>query len=231
MKFLFEIGSIFTYEKWMAKERVDDLRKDTISIHPEFMRDNLIQLSREFIPIGTVEFIGNYMHHMCIIPPDPIDYPYQLRNYLDRKVRLDHICNAESTDYIKPRFTKEFTCDVKSKIEKTEDLSNEIVWISEPIPISQEWRLYILNGELVGYSRYDDLEEEDVEPDWSVVSDMIKEYTNAPISYTLDVGISDGKTILIEVNDMFAIGFYNWGTLTGDKYLECLEARWFEITR
>ncbi|AEC53043.1 hypothetical protein SCRM01_097c [Synechococcus phage S-CRM01] len=230
-KFLFEIGDVLTYEKWIAEQSVKNPRTDILKIHPDFISDNVIKLSRQFVPIGSVKFIGNYMSHMNIPVPEPIDYPYQLEKYLGRKVRLDYAFNAKPTDYIKPRGTKEFTCDVKSEVEKTRDLTIEMVWISEPISINQEWRLYILNGELVGWSRYDDNEGDDIQPDFSVVSDMIKDYkNNAPISYTLDLGISDEKTILIEVNDMWGTGFYPWGTMTGEKYLECIQARWFQIS-
>jgi hypothetical protein len=61
---------------------------------------------------------------------------------------------------------------------------------------------------------------------------MIADYARvAPASYTLDVALlaSNHETVLMEVNDMWATGFYKWGTMTGEKYLECLQARWFEI--
>ena len=40
---------------------------------------------------------------------------------------------------------------------------------------------------------------------------MVKDYTSSPVAYTLDVGVTaDGDTILVEVNDMWAIGSYGF---------------------
>lgn len=231
MKFLFEIGDVLTQEKWFAEKSVENPRTDILRIHPEFMQNNRLTLDKKFIPLGTVQFCTNYMDHMNVgIHSTPLDYPYSLRKYLGREVRFGYVNTARLTDYIKPRITKEFTCAPKSEVEKILTLtSDKLVWISEPISIGQEYRLYVLNGEVVGYSRYDDLLEQDILPDWNVVENMIKDFDSSPVSYTLDVGISDGKTILVEVNDMWATGFYQWGTMTGEMYLKCIQSRWFEI--
>ena len=159
--------------------------------------------------------------------------PKELKKYLGREVIFQYGLTAKPTDYVKPPKTKEFTCDVKSKVEETlgKDLSDTLLWISEPIKITQEYRVYILNNRIAGYSRYDDGDEKDILPDFYVIFDMIAAYERtAPASYTLDVALRDtGETVLIEVNDMWATGFYKWGTMTGEKYLECLQARWYEI--
>ena len=231
MKFLFETGDVLTQEKWFAEQSVENPRTDILRIHPEFMQNNRLVLDKKFVPLGTVQFCANYMNHMNVgTNTTPLDYPYALRKYLGREVRFDYANTARLTDYIKPRVTKEFTCAPRVEVEKIITLTSEkMVWISEPISIGQEYRLYVLNKEVVGYSRYDDLDEEDILPDWDLVENMIRDFFDSPVSYTLDVGISDGKTVLVEVNDMWATGFYQWGTMTGEMYLKCLQERWFEI--
>lgn len=112
------------------------------------------------------------------------------------------------------------------------DISEDLVWISEPIHLTQEYRMYILNNKVVGFSRYDDNDEDDIPVDLTLVYNMIADFSRvAPVSYTLDVGIlSETKeTVLIEVNDMWATGLYQWGSMTGEMYLKCLQARWNEI--
>lgn len=53
---------------------------------------------------------------------------------------------------------------------------------------------------------------------------MIKQYITAPIAYTLDVGISDGKTVVIEVHDFFSCGFYGFSDHT---IIPFMFSRWF----
>lgn len=235
MKFLFEIGDVLTKEKYIAEQSVARPRTDIIRIHPDFMAENKVVLDKEFIPLGTVKFCASYMHHMRIRPwIVPLDYPHQLMKYLGREVRYDFGSTAKPTDYVKPRITKQFTCDTRANVEETlsRDISEDMVWISEPINLVQEYRMYILNHKVVGYSRYDDNYEADIPVDLTLVYNMIADFSGvAPVSYTLDVGIlsKTNETVLIEVNDMWATGLYEWGPMSGDMYLKCIEARWFEI--
>jgi hypothetical protein len=39
---------------------------------------------------------------------------------------------------------------------------------------------------------------------------MIKAYKSAPIAYTLDIGITDYDTIVIECHDFFSCGLYGF---------------------
>jgi hypothetical protein len=230
-KFLFEIGDCLIQEKWIAEQHVKNPRTDILRIHPQFMYENNIKLDKEFIPLGTVKFCSKYMANHGIHAA-PVDYPYQLKKYLKRRVEIGCFSDARSDQYIKPLHTKEFTCGLKDKVDTDIDLSEKYIWISDPIKITQEYRCYVLNNRLEGDSRYDDLESEDILPNFTTVFDMIASYEDAaPASYTLDVALMEetGETVLIEVNDMWATGLYPWGTMTGEKYLECLQVRWFEM--
>ncbi|WP_238996654.1 ATP-grasp domain-containing protein [Paenibacillus pinistramenti] len=51
---------------------------------------------------------------------------------------------------------------------------------------------------------------------------------SAPNGYAVDIGLTDkGETLLIEVNDGYALGQYGLNTL---DYAKLLSARWSELT-
>ena len=57
---------------------------------------------------------------------------------------------------------------------------------------------------------------------------IIRKYTDAPKGYAIDFGVTaDGKTVLIEVNDGYALGSYG---LMEIDYAKLLSARWAELT-
>ncbi len=56
----------------------------------------------------------------------------------------------------------------------------------------------------------------------------IAQYKSAPAGYAIDFGVTDkGQTILIEVNDGYALGSYGLFYL---DYVKLLSARWAELT-
>lgn len=232
MKFLFEIGDVLSIEKNIARNFVEDVHEDILGLSHSFIKENQLILPREFIPIGTVEFVCTHLKNLGKSRPEPLDYPDCLYDYLGRTVRFDYAVCSKDTDYIKPLKTKEFTCSPKHEL-KDILIGNQKYWISDPIDITQEYRMYVMNNALIGYSRYDTLEEDDVLPNIRVVNDMIRAYRHeAPRAYTLDVALlRKGGTVLIEVNDMFATGYYKFGTMSEVMYIEALRNRWEELTK
>jgi len=129
---------------------------------------------------------------------------------------------------VKPQQTKVFTGAIKERIDET--VSNaEPVWVSTPVQFTSEYRFYIIDKRIAGYSRYDPGDDDDIEPDVTVVEQMVAEYAMQPVAYSIDVGIHNGDTILIEVNDGWSLGYYPWGTMTEQRYIELIRKRWQEI--
>jgi hypothetical protein len=61
-----------------------------------------------------------------------------------------------------------------------------------------------------------------------VIRATLGAYQNAPAGYSADFGVTDdGRTLLVEVNDGYALGN---GGLVANLYAELLKARWEEIT-
>jgi hypothetical protein len=99
-----------------------------------------------------------------------------------------------------------------------------LVW-SDVITIKTEYRVYVLNGNIQNIARYRG--EVEFLPNIRVIRDMIEAYTDAPISYGLDVAVEqDRQTCLVEVNESLALGNYG---LPSMLHAKMIAARWFEL--
>lgn len=185
------------------------------------------ELKSNLIPIGSVEFVTKYCSLHNIALPKNKSYPIELVSFLKRKIRQGTFGSTLETEFVKPIKTKLFTGAIKKEI--TESVENdEPVWISDVVQFIAEFRCYVIDGQLVGYSRYDDSEEV-INFDDSVVNSMIEKYTSQPIGYSIDIGIVKDETVLVEVNDGWSLGYYPWGTMTSQKYVELITKRWNQI--
>lgn len=184
---------------------------------------------RDYIPMGTVEYTQRFCELAGIKLPDNISYPPELRPYLHRRIRVGKFSDADADEFVKPLGTKVFTGAVKRELTEAVDNAEE-VWISEPVEFSAEFRYYIVNRQVVGSSRYDD-GDDPVLVDSGLVEEMVSAYSTQPVGYSIDVGLVDGQTVLVEVNDGWALGLYTWGTMTDAAYVELITRRWQQIIK
>ena len=182
----------------------------------------------DYVPVGTVEFTRTYCGWNRIGLPTNISYPTELVEFLGRSIWQGAYYRAQEEQFVKPLITKLFTGALKKDITESVD-DYEPVWISDPVVFTHEFRFYIIDKQIAGYSRYDDGEDDDVMPDFDLVNEMVKTYKSQPVGYSIDVGITDGKTLLVEVNDGWALGLYPWGNMTNQAYVELIAKRWKQI--
>jgi hypothetical protein len=96
--------------------------------------------------------------------------------------------------------------------------------------IESEWRLYIHRNVIVDSKNY--LGDFKMTPDYKYVEAVIR--TNKlrgdfPDTYTIDIGVlSNGFSMVVEFNDMWAIGNYG---LSNSLYVRMLRDRYFDIVR
>lgn len=93
------------------------------------------------------------------------------------------------------------------------------------VAFNSEWRAFVLwSGVLgVGHYRGDPLRF----PDAPEIRAMLDAYDAPPAGYALDVGVTgNGRTLLVELNDGYALGSYG---LPPVEYARLLEARWDEL--
>jgi hypothetical protein len=88
-----------------------------------------------------------------------------------------------------------------------------------------EYRVFILHGEAIGCRHYKG--DFRLFPDFSVVDAAIAKFTESPAACAMDFGVTrDGRTLLVEVNDGYALGCYG---LNEVRYAKMIEARWREL--
>jgi len=189
---------------------------------------------REDIVVGYVDDVRGMLHKYEIVAPE-LDYPEELTTFLGRKVwksRLSVIANNPENwnVFIKPVEDKKFTGIV---VRSTKDLmgcgafgEDPEIFCSEVVKFVAEWRCFVRFGNILDVRRY--------RGDWRVhfdariVHEMVNQFKTAPKGYSVDIGLTDrGETLLIEVNDGYALGHYGLNSL---DYAKLLSARWSELT-
>lgn len=191
----------------------------------------------EDICIGSVEATVKFFE-LCGVPiPKYLGYPESLKGFLGRKIIKTTFENS-GNDYpyfIKPADdVKLFTGDIiKSDKDKKMFIDfgfcdiDTPVYKSEVVDFVSEYRVFVSLGEIRGIKHYRGNFEKFIDID--VVHRMVDLYKDCPSAFTLDVGLtSDGWTLLVEVNDMWAIGSYG---LDGRTYALLCVRRMKEILK
>jgi hypothetical protein len=137
------------------------------------------------------------------------------------------------TLFIKPSQPKLFTGLVLDGCSYSclTNLPNEtMVMAYEPFKerIMSEWRGYVRNHELIDCRNYSG--DFKLSPNYKYINRVIFENRDTfPCSYTIDVAVlADNETVVVEFNDMWAIGNYG---IPNDLYLRALKERYFQIIK
>ncbi len=160
------------------------------------------------------------------------NYPDELEAYRGRRIwstKVSDLKNEELPIFIKPVEEKAAKGIVVRLWEDAAEYSNldpnaEIL-CSEVVNFVSEWRCFVKYGKLVGIQYY--CGDEKAECNRSVIECAVEDYKTSPAGCSLDFGVADdGRTLLIEVNDGFALGCYG---LPDVEYAKLLAARWAEL--
>lgn len=201
------------------------------------------------LPVGSVAYLREAMRLAGIAEPASLSYHEALRPHLGREIRPVAAGSLRTRCFVKPVQTKAFTGFVFDPDLRSEDYddhdqeqlkalrslpSDAPVWISDVVDFAGEWRCYVIQGQVIGAARYDPDGADSVEPpDAQWIDSMAKKlFDNAGLSaFSLDVGrLEDGRCVLVEVNDAWAIGLYG-RALEPRHYLELLWTRWTQLYR
>lgn len=200
-------------------------------------------LRRGAMPVGSVEFVTAYMRLEGMRLPDPLSYPPGCEPFLARDIQTQTVRSvllSKRAVFVKPVQTKLFNGFVYSasaspalctehdreQIEALLRLDGDIpVYVSDVMDLWSEWRYYVQGGRVIGRSRYDAGADDAPEPDEDTVMACI-DAMGIQHPFALDMGVTcEGSTVLIEVNDAWAIGLYR-GAMKPQAYLGFLCARW-----
>jgi hypothetical protein len=193
------------------------------------------------ILIGSVEATKAFWNKLNFKVPNYIGYPKCLEEFYGRTIKSTRFGKLKIEDlpiFIKPaidiKLFTGFVLDNNSTLSNIAMYYSEVnpntkIFTSEPIDIISEYRCFVHKGELVGMKHYSGSFQKF--PDMFEVKMMIEKFKNeAPVSYTLDIGIikkgTEEKTVLIEINDFWAIGGYG---LDSKIYVKMLIDRFQQI--
>lgn len=171
----------------------------------------------------------------CAAPELPT-YPDPLRPFLGRQIWTSTIDTIAARPelwpvFVKPRdeskkFTGVLVRGPRDLIGCGDPRSDTPVWCSDPVRFRREWRCFVRYGQILDVRPY--------KGDWRaayderVIEAAVAAWDGQPRGWALDVGVdAQGRTLVVEVNDGFALGAYG---LTPLDYARLLSARWSELT-
>jgi ATP-grasp domain, R2K clade family 2 len=180
-----------------------------------------------YVPIGSVEFVSAFLRQFYNKELKPLNVPEELFGFAGRDILNGNQTSLNETNvgiyFIKSNdkikgFTEVITIDIKHPI----NIPNGNYQISEYIIIDSEWRAFIYQNKLVGLQNY--LGDFTMFPNINKINGMIKAFKSAPVAYTLDVGISNSDTFVVECNSMTSVGLYGF---SNHRILPHMFYRWF----
>lgn len=195
---------------------------------------DMVPRNRNTMLVGWVEDTVKFFNDMNFNVPLNLTIPDVLHKekYLKRNVQFidnfDDLKRITKPFFIKPQKVKAFEHGL---VLNTHDLikykDNNNFIISDIVDFLTEYRCYIIDKKIVGcYNYLGDLR---LYPNLNLVDDIIKDFKNAPMGYSIDVGVLlNGETCLIEVNDGWSLGNYG---LEPKLYTRLLTERWIEILK
>jgi hypothetical protein len=209
--FSFQLIEAIKFHNWYYNKPIYEYILSNTTDRPKLNKLQYYPLN-DVIPIGTVEFVLEYLNRYYNINNiKPLNIPKELMKseYLKRwaKYTLNdtNIVNTGDT----PIFVKD---NAKIKgftniIEPNKGYSPGEYLVSEYIDIWSEWRAFVFNSQLVGLNNYSG--EFTQFPDVEIILSMIRDY-NKTEAYTLDIGINEKGTFIIECHDFFSCGLYGF---------------------
>jgi hypothetical protein len=176
---------------------------------------------KNYIPVGSVEFVTDFLMYFHNTFPKPINVPEELFDPCFTQRRIFNGNHMDLEDCTGRYFVKS-NSKIKGFTEVVEckKTGNQGTVFSVSIPagnyqiseylfgIESEWRAFVYQGKLVGLQNYSG--DFTRFPDVATIKSMIYAYKSAPMAYTLDVAVCDHATVIIEVHNFFSCGLYGF---------------------
>jgi hypothetical protein len=225
------------YWFWLRGYEVVEFNREQLTsgeLDPQLLHD-----PENTIVYGSVAVVREAIVRAGRPEPANIDFPPELGRFLGRAVwqaTMREIRGWEQSNsdmlpvHVKPRdrpklFAGKVVSSFRDLISLAGVPADEPLLVQEFVDIASEWRVSILRGRVLNVAHYkgDSL----AFPNSSMICEAIDAFADAPIGYAMDWGLtSDGRTILVEVNDGFALGNYG---VRGHHYTALIEARWRQL--
>lgn len=226
-----EDGKIYNDNFFKAFLAFHEMGFETVPFHNN---EGLRKSNLEDIVVGYVGTVRSRLNDFGIVAPE-MDYPDELTEYLGRKVWKSRINTINCNPNLWPVFVKsvedkKFTGVV---VRSQHDLmgcgscyENAECICSEIVNFVAEWRVFVRYGKIIDVRPYKG--DWRIHYDHNIIESAVDKFLSAPKGYAIDFGVTDdGRTLLIEVNDGYALGSYG---LYYPEYAKLLSARWAELT-
>jgi hypothetical protein len=233
--FAFALLEAIRFNNWfMNRKKVIYKFIDTEFDDNRFTKLNFKPEHKNYVPIGSVDFVTAHLQYFHNITPKPQNIPIDLLKpeFLQRFVFNGTEREIEGVKFVKSNDKIKAYTEI---VNDSTDVPEGNYQISDVITIDSEWRAFIYQGKLVGLQNY--CGEFTLFPQVSTIKKMIAEYKSAPIAYTLDVGVINTPvrlgnyyrshfidTFIIEVHDFFSCGLYGFADLA---ILPQMFQKWF----
>ena len=218
--FAFTLLESIRYNNWLENGNKINFKylNTLVSDEPDDISP-LIQFKpyhKKYVPIGSVEFVTQFLQHFYNLTPKPINVPVELFPYAGRTIINDN--ETRSFGLIGNWFIKS-NDKIKGykELQKSEDYYDIILpygnyQYSKYINIESEWRAFVYEGKLVGLQNYGGNFR--LFPNVQSINEMITAYKSAPIAYTLDVLVDtqfqNEGTYVCECHDFISCGLYGF---------------------
>jgi hypothetical protein len=200
-----------------------------------------LPLSAESFVSGDMDAMHGAMAQLEIAVPPPNDYPASLAPYLHRRIWKSTLGEVErrvfeysgQPVFVKPaERRKSFTGRVVGPSSGDAPIGavsrRQEVWCSEVVDWISEYRVYVIDDEIVGVDHY--AGDPGVSLDMGKVAEALSAYRKsgeAPSAYGIDFGVlHNGESALVEANDGYALGAYE---IAAKPYTDLLIRRWQEL--
>jgi ATP-grasp domain, R2K clade family 2 len=203
----------------------------------EYPERETLPLDDRTIVCGGIPVVLAALQRLGVTPPELPSIPPQIAAFAERAVGTSTLgavraqVNAGQSIFIKPLpqdrklFPGKVLREFRDLISTTHLPDAQIVVASAVVEFRSEYRVFVLDGEILGIRHY----KGDMRrfPDFAVIDRAIAAYSNAPAAYAIDFGIvEDGRTLLVETNEAYALGCYGLQEL---RYSSLIERRWQEL--
>lgn len=189
------------------------------------------------IVVGNIGDVWAALKKMGVPRPVELDYPEHLDWLMGRtvkKVQIEDIRRSDKRVFVKPVIQKLFTGlvwdphDPRSRLVLAPYPYETECLVTDVIDFVSEWRCFIKHDALVGVKHYKgDVFQTPSASQLEVAMTLGR--GKMPAAYSLDLGVtSDGKTLLVEANEGYALGCYGLSSIV---YARFLEARWEQFVR
>jgi len=236
-----EFYSVNFYQAWKGFMEID------LDVY-RFQRKQLpiLPLAPEHIVVGGIPVMREVFHLLGVQIPPNVDFPPSLirdellgRRFWNaslkevrRYVRISEETPSQLPVFIKPKDSQKLftghwiTCFADLIKTASVDPSTPLL-VQDVVDFKSEWRVYVVKGKICRCCHYrgDPL----MFPDGEVIQRMVTLYQEsgeAPAAYGLDVGRVQDQTLLVEVNDGYALGNYG---LSSIAYARLLTTRWNQV--